>query len=285
MRHGERSEHLGQEIDDARRRQRAALREQREEVAPIDVLHRQVEQAVGLLAEVEDTNRVRVVEARCRPGLSTKALGEGAVDRELAMQDLDGDGLVERQLPGEVDDAHRSRAKPLLDGELSRDRAAQTSDRAPTRRRQQTIAVVLRSWGQQRELEKISTIAAASSRRRQRFASTPEIGGAAIDTALAPGGSRHRPGERAVRYKRVTCGRNRSRWRGWLRRPPAMIGYLAHLHADVTGGSIARWTLTVARGRGEDGPQTRQRSAVHELVVRGPRVPGIPLVGGDASRT
>ena len=49
--------------------------------APVEELHRDVEQAVGLLAEVDDADRVRVVEARRGLRLALEARRERGVAR------------------------------------------------------------------------------------------------------------------------------------------------------------------------------------------------------------
>jgi len=86
--------------------QRTAFGEQREEVPAFDIFHGQIEQTVRLSAEVEDANRVGMVETRGGAGLPPKALRERFVAGEFAMQYFDGNGLLERQLLGEVHDAH-----------------------------------------------------------------------------------------------------------------------------------------------------------------------------------
>ena len=121
VRDGERGERLHEDVDDALGRQRVLVAQDAMQAAPVEVLHRDVEQAVGLLAEVDDAHRVRVVQARGGLGLALEAGGEGGVVRVLAVQHLDGDGLLESDLPRAVHGAHGSAADEVLDHELSGD--------------------------------------------------------------------------------------------------------------------------------------------------------------------
>jgi hypothetical protein len=61
-----------------------------EEVPPVEVLHCDVEQAVGLLAEVDDLHRARMVQPRRGLGLALEARGEQGVARVLAVHQLHG---------------------------------------------------------------------------------------------------------------------------------------------------------------------------------------------------
>ena len=55
--------------------------------------------------------------------LALKARGERRVVGVLAVQHLDGDGLLERDLPRPEDGAHRAAADEVLDDELAGDRS------------------------------------------------------------------------------------------------------------------------------------------------------------------
>ena len=63
VRFGERGEHLAQHVDDAPEWERPVLVRDAREVAPAQELHDEVELTVVGLAEVDDADRVRVVEA------------------------------------------------------------------------------------------------------------------------------------------------------------------------------------------------------------------------------
>ena len=94
-------------------------------VAAVDVLHGDVEEAVGLLAEVDDAHRVRVVDTRRGLRLAEEARREHRFTGELAMEHLDRDGRAERDLPGLVDRAHRAFADERFDPEFPSDGATE----------------------------------------------------------------------------------------------------------------------------------------------------------------
>ena len=94
------------------------------QAAPVEVLHRDVEQTVRLGAEVDDLHRVRVVQARRGLRLPLEARRERRVVGVLAVQHLDRDGLVERDLARAVHRAHRPAPDEALHQELAGDRAA-----------------------------------------------------------------------------------------------------------------------------------------------------------------
>ena len=92
-----------------------------QEVLAVEELHRDVEQALFVLAEVEDPHGVRVIEPRRGLGLSLEARGEGRVLGVLRVHHLEGHDLVEGELAGLVDLTHRPAADVGLDVELSGD--------------------------------------------------------------------------------------------------------------------------------------------------------------------
>ena len=124
------------------------------EVAPAQELHDEVELPVRRLAEVDDADRVRVVEAARRARLGDEARRGVLVAEEVRVDDLDRDGAAEVRLLGAVDAAHAADADELEDdvaagqrppderivracGDLT-DRESRTTDRTGARRR--------RSW-------------------------------------------------------------------------------------------------------------------------------------------
>ena len=131
VRDGERRERLGHDVCHAPPGQRPVLADDVEEIAPVEELHRDVEQTVGLLPEVEHAHRVRVIELAGGLGLALEAGGERRVAGVLAVQHLDGDVLVEGDLPRPVDRAHRAAAHERLDEELAGDDTTEDRARPP----------------------------------------------------------------------------------------------------------------------------------------------------------
>ena len=115
-------ERLRQDVHDPIVRERPLLFERGEQIAPVEELHRDVEQPVRLLAVVEDADQVRVIEARDGLRLAVEAGAEGGVGRDLAVHHFDRDGALERCLARAVDGSHRAGADEALDHELSADR-------------------------------------------------------------------------------------------------------------------------------------------------------------------
>lgn len=85
--------------------QRAGAVEQGPQVLSGDVAHGDVEDAVRL-AGLEDGHDVRVVDGGGDLRLVGEALPEGVVAGELGGQQFQGDGPVQAQVPGPVDDGH-----------------------------------------------------------------------------------------------------------------------------------------------------------------------------------
>ncbi len=75
------------------------------EVAPLEVLHRQVRRAV-LLAQVVDRDDVAVRQLRGGPGLAEEPLAMVGVAVELAGDDFDGDDTGQQGIEGLVDRPH-----------------------------------------------------------------------------------------------------------------------------------------------------------------------------------
>ena len=71
----------------------------------LDVLHREVEQAVGRLAVVDDRDAVGMVQARRAHRLVAEPRDHPRVGAQLLVEDLDRDGAAERDLVGLVDGA------------------------------------------------------------------------------------------------------------------------------------------------------------------------------------
>ena len=79
--------------------------EQRPQVAPLDVPHRQVELSLPL-ARLVDRDHARVIERRGEPRLLEKTGSEMLVLRELGRDQLQRDRPLQRQIPRAVHDAH-----------------------------------------------------------------------------------------------------------------------------------------------------------------------------------
>ena len=119
----ERGHDLRHDSHDARERQREVVAKDLREIAAREQLHGDVERAVGVLARVDDLDRVRVVQFRGALRLALEAPHELLVVHEVGVQHLHGDGLAERELLALVHVAHRPLADQLLDAEVARDDA------------------------------------------------------------------------------------------------------------------------------------------------------------------
>jgi hypothetical protein len=117
-------ERLAHDRGDPRGRQRVLGLEQIGQRATLEQLHRDVEQAVWFLAEVEHARRVRVVEARRGARFGVEAEHELRIVAELGAQHFQRDDLVERDLPRAEDDAHRAVTDDRSHGVLSSDHSA-----------------------------------------------------------------------------------------------------------------------------------------------------------------
>ncbi len=116
--------HLADDVRHARRWQRALAIEQRAQVLPGDVTHRD-EQAPVRLARVEDGNDVRMIDGRGGPHLPAEPLAERRVPGELGRQDLQRHRPAQPRVERTVDDRHPAAADLLLDlvaGDLRADR-------------------------------------------------------------------------------------------------------------------------------------------------------------------
>ena len=77
----------------------------RSERGAVDERHREIEEAVGLLAEVVDVNQVRVIETRERERLGIEATTELDVALERLVEDLHRDRDAEAEVTGAIDGA------------------------------------------------------------------------------------------------------------------------------------------------------------------------------------
>src|SRR5262249_43084257 len=115
VRLAERGEHLTEDVDDATERERPLLVPHAREVAPAQELHDEVELLVGGLAEVDDADRVRVIEAARCARLRDEARDRALLPDEVRVHDLDRDGSTEVRLLRPVDTAHATDADELDD--------------------------------------------------------------------------------------------------------------------------------------------------------------------------
>ena len=83
------------------------------EVAALDQLHAEVVLAV-VLADLVDRHDARVVEQGDGLGLVLEPAQLGVVGQNAGLDHLEGDGPVEADLPGLVDDAHAAAAQLLV---------------------------------------------------------------------------------------------------------------------------------------------------------------------------
>ncbi len=95
-------------------RQRSVAVEQRPQIPPPDVAHRDVEHAVGLPG-LEDRHDVRVVDRRGHPRFMGEAPAEGVVPGELGRQQLHRHGTAEPQIFRAVDHRHPAPADLVLE--------------------------------------------------------------------------------------------------------------------------------------------------------------------------
>ena len=86
----ERARHLPEYVERAVRRESALVRDQRLQIDPLDVAHRDVEHALGL-TRLEDRHDAGVVEPGGRPPLLLEALAVERVVRELGCEHFEGD--------------------------------------------------------------------------------------------------------------------------------------------------------------------------------------------------
>ena len=83
------------------------------EVAPLDELHAEIALAV-VLADFVNRDDAGVVEQRDGLGLVLEPAQVGVVGQHAGLDHLEGDGSVEADLPGLVDDAHAAAAQLFL---------------------------------------------------------------------------------------------------------------------------------------------------------------------------
>ena len=100
--------------DGPRGLERSALVQQRAQIGPLHVAHRDEQVAAGG-AGLVDRDHVRVVERRGEPGLADEPLPEAFVLGELGREHLERDLPLEPVVLGEVDDAHAAAAERALD--------------------------------------------------------------------------------------------------------------------------------------------------------------------------
>ena len=114
VRRVERVGDLPAERDDPRRLEHPLRPQERPEVRPVDVAHRDEQAAVDLTGLV-DRDHVRMVERRREPRLAKQPLAEALVVGELGGEELERDRPVEAGVAGAVDLAHPTPAGQFLD--------------------------------------------------------------------------------------------------------------------------------------------------------------------------
>jgi hypothetical protein len=115
----ERGRHLAADVECAVGAEAALGAQDGGEVAALDVLHREVEEAV-LLARVVHRDDVRVLERGGDARLPVEALAESRRLGEIGGDDLDCGAPAQVQVLGAIDHAHAAAADSLLDP-VSRD--------------------------------------------------------------------------------------------------------------------------------------------------------------------
>ena len=81
----------------------------------MEELHRDEEQALFGLAEVDQADRVRMIEPRAARASLWKRLHPRRIGRHVRAEHLDGDDAIDRELLGLVDDAGAAFADALQD--------------------------------------------------------------------------------------------------------------------------------------------------------------------------
>ena len=119
----ERAAHLAHDLDDAIGGDRSLLGDDVGERLSRDELHRNVEGAVVRRAEVEDLDRIRVLELRDGAALAVKARDDRGILREVRVQRFDGDLADGRAhlLLADVDLAHAAFAEHAGHAEAAAD--------------------------------------------------------------------------------------------------------------------------------------------------------------------
>ena len=114
VRLAERGEHLDEDVDDAPERAEAVVVDDAGEVAPPQELHHEIE-LPAVLAEVDDADRIRVIEPARRPRLGDETRRRALVSEKVLVDDLDRDRAPERLLLRAVNAAHSADADQLQD--------------------------------------------------------------------------------------------------------------------------------------------------------------------------
>ena len=110
----ERRSHVGPDVGGPLGRQRPGRLEDGGQGTAVDELHDD-EVGAGVLAPVEDRDDVGVGEVGGGLGLPAEPLDEGAVDRQLGEQDLEGDRTVEQAIVGAVDLGHPAPGDQMIE--------------------------------------------------------------------------------------------------------------------------------------------------------------------------
>jgi hypothetical protein len=95
----------------------------------VQVLHDDVERAVGQLADEKNVHHVGMREARGHLRLAVEARDDRRIRRELAVQDLHRDVPVDPFLESAVHAPHRANADELADLDVPQDLAAEVGVR------------------------------------------------------------------------------------------------------------------------------------------------------------
>ncbi len=100
--------------------ERAVLREDLAEVAPLEELHDHVRRARFELADVEHARHVLALQAHCGARLAKEALDRVLARHRLFAHELERDELIELDVPRCDHDAHAARSEDTLDAILPR---------------------------------------------------------------------------------------------------------------------------------------------------------------------
>ena len=132
VRFADRVADLERDVERARQRHRAPRRRERAlEREPVEVLHHDVERAIGELAGEVHLHHVRMLKARRDLGLAMEARHQLLVRAELAMEDLHRDVAIDPLLERAVHAPHGPHTGELTHLDVPRDLAPDVRSRLP----------------------------------------------------------------------------------------------------------------------------------------------------------
>jgi hypothetical protein len=182
---------LHHDLGDALRGEGAVLGEDRAQLDAGEELHREIEEPVRLLTEVDDARDVRVVESARGERLGVEATTEVDVVLERLVEDLHGDGHAQLAMARPVDRAHAAAADERLHQQFP------AGERAP----EDGIDRLLRKRGGPREVRGVARRQGHAGRRAPAAHHAVQPG-----RRLAPCARRPRVGHRLDAHRKAVLG-------------------------------------------------------------------------------